>query len=127
MDELVLGTDGFTVINNKPVGRSVRGYPASKHQVYRYCIALKSMLGPEERRPITPAVRARGSDRIVWSEALDSKTEKIVQHLIKRVHGLLDEINLMKGSTSGHSLTDDQVSTAREYATEHHKISKTEP
>ena len=40
---------------------------------------------------------------------------------------LLDEINLMKGSTSGHNLTDDQISTAREYATEHHKISKTEP
>ena len=127
IDELVLGPDGFTVIDDKHVGRSGKVYPSSKHQVYGYCIALKSMLGPEERRPITAAVRARGSDRIVWSEAFDSKAEKKVQRLIKRVHGLLDEINLMKGSTSGHNLTDDQISTAREYATEHHKISKTEP
>jgi hypothetical protein len=85
------------------------------------------MLGPEEQRPITAAMRARGSDRIVWSEAFDSKAEKKVQRLINRVHGLLDEINLMKGSTSGHNLTDDQISTGREYVTEHHKISKTEP
>ena len=127
IDELVLGPDGFTVIDDKHVGRSVKVYPSSKHQVYGYCIALKSMLGPEERRPITAAVRARGSDRIVWSEAFDSKAEKKVQRLIKRAHGLLDEINLMKGSTSGHNLTDDQISTAREYATQHHKISKTEP
>jgi len=59
IDELVLGPDGFTVIDDKPVGRSVKVYPSSKHQVYGYCIAPKSMLGPEERRPITVAVRAR--------------------------------------------------------------------
>ena len=114
IDELVLRPDGFTVIDDKPVGRSGKVYPSSKHQVYGYCIALKSMLGPEERRPITAAVRARGSDRIVWSEAFDSKAEKQVRRLIKQVHRLSDEINLMKGSTSGHNLTDDQISTARE-------------
>ena len=37
------------------------------------------------------------------------------------------ESNLMNGSSSGHGLTDDQISTAREYATDHHKISNTEP
>ena len=114
IDELVLRPDGFTVIDDKPVSRSVKVYPSSKHQVYGYCIAMKSMLGSEERRPITAAMRARGSDRIVWSEAFDSKAEKKVQRLIKRVHELLDKINLMKGSTSGHNLTDDQISTARE-------------
>ena len=49
VDELVLRPDGFTVIDDKPVGRSGKVYPSSKHQVYGYCIALKSMLGPEER------------------------------------------------------------------------------
>ena len=89
IDELVLGPDGFTVIDDKHVGRSVKVYPSSKHQVYGYCIALKSMLGPEERRPITAAVRARGSDRIVWSEAFVTKAERKVRRLIKQVHGLL--------------------------------------
>jgi CRISPR-associated exonuclease Cas4 len=89
IDELVLGPDGFTVIDDKHVGRSVKVYPSSKHQVYGYCIALKSILGPEERRPITAAVRARGSDRIVSSEAFVTKAERKVRHLIKQVHGIL--------------------------------------
>jgi len=89
IDELVLRPAGFTVIDDKPVGRSGKVYPSSKHQVYGYCIALKSMLGREERRPITAAVRARGSDRIVWSEAFVTKAERKVRRLIKRVHGLL--------------------------------------
>ena len=75
IDELVLSPDGFTVIDDKPVGRTGKVYPSSKHQVYGYCIALKNMLGPDEQRPITAAVRARGSDRIVWSEAFDIKAE----------------------------------------------------
>ena len=90
IDELVLSPDGFTVIDDKPVGRTGKVYPSSKHQVYGYCIALKNMLGPEEQRPITAAVRSRGSDRIVWSEAFDGKAEKKVERLIKRVHGLID-------------------------------------
>ena len=89
IDELILNPDGFTVIDDKPVGRTGKVYPSSKHQVYGYCIALKSMIGPEERRPITAAVRARGSDRIVWSEAFVAKAERKVRRLIKRVHGLL--------------------------------------
>jgi len=32
-------------------------------------------------------VRARGSDRIVWSEMVDTKAERKVRRLIKRVHG----------------------------------------
>ena len=88
IDELVLRRDGFTVIDDKPVGRSGKVYPSSKHQVYGYCIALKSMLVAEEQRPITAAVRARGSDRIVWSAAFDTKAERKFQRLIKRVHGL---------------------------------------
>jgi len=102
IDELVLSPDGFTVIDDKHVGRSVKVYPSSKHQVYGYCIALKSMLGPEERRPITAAVRARGSDRIVWSEAFDSKAEKKVQRLIKRVHGLLAGDIQFKSATQAY-------------------------
>ena len=90
IDELVLNPDGFTVIDDKPVGRTSKVYPSSKHQVYGYCMALKSMLGPDEQRPITAAVRARGSDRIVWSESFDTKAERKVQRLIKRVHGLID-------------------------------------
>ena len=89
IDELTLNPDGFTVIDDKPVGRTGKVYPSSKHQVYGYCMALKQMLGPDEQRPITAAVRARGSDRIVWSEAFDTKAEKKVQRLIKRVHGLI--------------------------------------
>ena len=89
IDELVLNPDGFTVIDDKPVGRTGKDYPSSKHQVYGYCMALKHMLGPDEQRPITAAVRARGSERIVWSEAFDTKAEKKVQRLIKRVHGLI--------------------------------------
>ena len=73
IDELVLRPDGFTVIDDEPVGRPGKVYPSSKHQVYGYCIALRNMLGSEERRPITAAVRARGSDRIVWSEAFVTK------------------------------------------------------
>ena len=42
-------------------------------------------------------------------------------------HPESNESNLMKGSSSGHSLTDDQISTAREYATDHHEISKIQP
>ena len=53
IDELVLNPDGFTVIDDKPVGKTGKVYPSSKHQVYGYCIALKSMLGPGEQRPIT--------------------------------------------------------------------------
>ena len=90
IDELVLNPDRFMVIDDKPVGRTGKVYPSSKHQVYGYCMALKHMLGPDERRPITAAVRARGSDRIVWSEAFDTKAEKKVRRLIKRVHGLID-------------------------------------
>jgi CRISPR-associated exonuclease Cas4 len=90
IDELTLNPDGFTVIDDKPVGRTGKVYPSSKHQVYGYCMALKHMLGPDEQRPITAAVRARGSDHIVWSEAFDTKAEKKVQRLIKRVHGLID-------------------------------------
>ena len=48
------------------------------------------MLDPVEQRSITASVRARGSDRILWSEAFDTKSEKKVQRLIKRVHGLID-------------------------------------
>ena len=90
IDELVLNPYWFTVIDDKPVGKTGKVYPSSKHQVYGYCMALKSMLGPDEQRTITAAVRARGSDRIVWSEAFYTKAERKVQRLIKRVHGLID-------------------------------------
>jgi len=90
IDELTLNPDGFTVIDDKPVGRTGKVYPSSKYQVYGYCMVLKHLLGPDEQRPITAAVRARGSERIVWSEAFDTKAEKKVERLIKRVHGLID-------------------------------------
>ncbi len=47
------------------------------------------MLGAEEQRPITAAVRERGSDHIVWSESFDQGAEKKVLRLIDRVHGLI--------------------------------------
>ena len=94
--------DGFTVIDDKPVGRTGKVYPSSKHRVYGYCIALKTMLGADEQRPITAAVRARGSDRIVWSEAFDTKAERRVQRLIKRVHGLLDGDIQFKSATQAY-------------------------
>ena len=102
IDELILNPDGFTVIDDKPVGRTGKVYPSSKHQVYGYCMALKHMLGPDEQRPITAAVRARGSDRIVWSEAFDTKAEKKVQRLIKRVHGLIDGDIPFKSATQAY-------------------------
>ena len=102
IDELILNPDGFTVIDDKPVGRTGKVYPSSKHQVYGYCMALKHMLGPDEHRPITAAVRARGSNRIVWSEAFDTKAEKKVQRLIKRVHGLIDGDIPFKSSTQAY-------------------------
>ena len=102
IDELTLNPDGFTVIDDKPVGRTGKVYPSSKHQVYGYCMALKHMLGPDEQRPITAAVRARGSDRIVWSEAFDTKAEKKVQRLIKRVHGLIDGDIPFKSATQAY-------------------------
>ena len=82
-----------------PCGRTGKVYPSSKHQVYGYCMALKSMFGPDEQRPITAVVRARGSDGIVWSEAFDIKAEKKVQRLIKRVHGLIDGYIPFKSAT----------------------------
>ena len=102
IDELILNPDGFTVIDDKPVGRTGKVYPSSKHQVYGYCMALKHMLGPDEQRPIAAAVRARGSDRIVWSEAFDTKAEKKVQRLIKRVHGLIDGDMPFKSATQAY-------------------------
>ena len=102
IDELTLNPDGFTVIDDKPVGRTGKVYPSSKHQVYGYCMALKGMLGPDEQRPITAAVRARGSDHIVWSEAFDTKAEKKVQRLIKRVHGLIDGDIPFKSATQAY-------------------------
>ena len=102
IDELVLNPDGFTVIDDKPVGRTGKVYPSSKHQVYGYCIALKSMLGPGEQRAITAAVRARGSNQIVWSEVFDTKAERKVQRLIKRVHGLLDGDIQFKSATQAY-------------------------
>jgi len=63
---------------------------------------MKSMLGPEERWPITAAVRARGSDRIVWSEAFNTKAERKVQRLIKPVHGLLDGDIQFKSATQAY-------------------------
>ena len=65
-------------------------------------MALKHMLGPDEQRPITAAVRARGSDHIVWSEAFDTKAEKKVQRLIKRVHGLIDGDIPFKSATQAY-------------------------
>ncbi len=102
IDELVFRPDGFTVIDDKPVGRTGKVYPSSKHQVYGYCTALKTMLGSGEQRPITAAVRARGSDRIVWSEVFDNKAEKKVERLIKRVHGLLDGDIQFKSATQAY-------------------------
>ena len=102
IDELLLNPEGFTVIDDKPVGRTGKVYPSSKHQVYGYCMALKHMLGPDEQRPITATVRARGSDRIVWSEAFDTKAEKKVQRLIKRVHGLIDGDIEFKSATQAY-------------------------
>ena len=102
IDELVLNAEGFTVIDDKPGGRTGKVYPSSKHQVYGYCMALKHMLGPDEQRPITAAVRARGSDRIVWSEAFDTKAEKKVQRLIKRVHGLIGGDIPFKSATQAY-------------------------
>jgi CRISPR-associated exonuclease Cas4 len=102
IDELVFNPDGFTVIDDKPVGRTGKFYPSSKHQVYGYCITLKSMLGPDEQRPITAAVRARGSDRIVWSKVFDTKAERKVQRLIKRVHGLIDGDIQFKSATQAY-------------------------
>ena len=90
IDELVLEPDGFTVIDDKPVGKSGKVYPSSKHQVYGYCIALKSMLDQYEGRPITAAVRERGKDRIVWSEPFDLTAERKVRRLVTRVHGLFN-------------------------------------
>ena len=90
IDELLLNPEGFTVIDDKlaaGTGRSIR------HLNIRYmatAIALINMLGPEEQRPITAAVRARGVDRIMWPEAFGTKAERKVQRLIERVHGLLD-------------------------------------
>ena len=89
IDELVMSPDGFTVIDDKPIGRTGKVYPSSKHQVYGYCIALRGMLGTGEQRPITAAVRERGSDHIVWSERFDQGAEKKVLRLIDRVHGLI--------------------------------------
>ena len=60
------------------------------------------MLGADEQRPITAAVRARGSDRIVWSEVFDNKAEKKVECLIKRVHGLLDGDIQFKSATQAY-------------------------
>ena len=102
IDELVLNPDGFTVIDDKPVGKTGKVYPSSKHQVYGYCIALKRMLGPDAQRPITAAVRARGSDRIVWSESFDTKAERKMQRLIKRVHGLIDGDFQFKSATQAY-------------------------
>ena len=102
IDELTLNPDGFTVIDDKPFGRIGKVYPSSKYQVYGYCMALKHMLGPDEQRPITAAVRARGSDQIVWSEAFDTKAEKKVQRLIKRVHGLIDGDIPFKSATQAY-------------------------
>ena len=102
IDELVLSPDGFTVIDDKPGGRTGKVYPSSRHQVYGYCIALKNMLGPDGQRPITAAVRAGGSDRIVWSEAFDIKAERKVQRLIKRVHGLIDGDFQFKSATQAY-------------------------
>jgi len=48
-----LNPDGFTVIDDKPIGRIGKVYPSSKHQVSGYCMALKGILGPDEQRPIT--------------------------------------------------------------------------
>ena len=102
IDELILNPDGFTVIDDKPVGKTGKVYPSSKHQVYGYCIVLRIMLGPDDQRPITAAVRARGSDRIVWSEAFDTKAEKKIQRLIKRVHGLIDWDIPFKSATKAY-------------------------
>ncbi len=102
IDELTLNPGGFTVIDDKPVGKTGKVYPSSKHQVYGYCIALKGMLGPDEQRPIIAAVRDRGSDRIVWSETFDTKAEKKIQRLIKRVHGLMDGDLKFKSATQAY-------------------------
>ena len=64
--------------------------------------SMKSMLGPEERGPITAAVRARGSDRIVWSEVFSTKADRKVQRLIKSVHGFLDGDIQFKSATHAY-------------------------
>jgi hypothetical protein len=89
IDEVILKPDAITVIDDKPIGKSGKVYPSSKRQVFGYCIALKTMLGSGEARPIIAAVRARGTDRIVWSQLFDAKAERLVKGLITRIHGLV--------------------------------------
>ena len=47
-------------------------------------------------------MRARGSERIVWSEAFDTKAEKKAQRLIRRVHGLIDGAIEFKFATQAY-------------------------
>ncbi len=102
IDELLLEPDGFTVIDDKPVGVSGKVYPSSKHQVFGYCMALKNTFAHTEARRITAAVRARGTDHIAWSQPFDTKAERTVLRLANRIHGLMAGDIPFKSSTKAY-------------------------
>jgi hypothetical protein len=60
------------------------------------------MPGPDEQRPLAAAVRAHDSDQIVWLEAFDTKAERKIQRLIKRVYEFLDGAVRSKSATQAY-------------------------
>ena len=90
------------MIDDKPVGVSGKVYPSSKHQVFGYYMALKNTLGSTEARGITAAVRARGTERIAWSQPFDTKAESTVLRLANRIHGLMAGDIPFKSSTKAY-------------------------
>ena len=87
IDEIHLNPDGFIVIDDKP---GTKTYRSNINQVYGYCLAFKKMMiKRQDPRPITAALRERGTDNIYWRAPFDETAENEIIEVINHVHGLI--------------------------------------
>ncbi|MCC7553034.1 MAG: PD-(D/E)XK nuclease family protein [Methanobacteriaceae archaeon] len=87
IDEIWLKPNEFVIIDDKP---GTTPYNSTINQVRAYCLALKDMIG-EDNRKITGALRQRGTDNIFWKEDFDVSNETRIKFLIARMDGLFNE------------------------------------
>ncbi|MCK5642596.1 MAG: CRISPR-associated protein Cas4, partial [Gammaproteobacteria bacterium] len=79
--------DGFIVIDDKPGTKTFR---SNINQIYGYCLAFKKMMiERQDPRPITAALRERGTDNIYWRAPFDETAENEIIEVINHVHGLI--------------------------------------
>ncbi len=97
IDEIQLTPTEFVIIDDKP---KKRPFPSDIHQVYGYCLAFQEMLGEEESRTITAALRTRGTDKLFWTAPFDGEAKKEIIERVIHLHALLLEEDKFSSTTN---------------------------